>query len=196
MDREAACARKKGQSGKEKEIVESGRQGWSKIAAMKIGDKTHVHACKADGSVYRSWHTLIESVDMDSIVTISPAGGMVEDRERIHYQTEHILRSYYWFDKFYNLIEVFDKEGTLAYLYINIASPPEFENDAMNFKDHELDVIKYPLKPAQLIDEDEFAEAAVKYQYSKEFQEQMYLAANEALELANHWKARPVPSFP
>ncbi len=162
---------------------------------LKPGDKIHVRACKTDGTVYRSWHTLIESVDEDSIVTISPAGGMVEDLERIHYQTEHILRSYYWFDKFYNLIEVFDIGGNLAYIYINIASTPEFENDVMNFKDHELDVIKYPLKPAQLIDEDEFAEAAVKYQYSKEFQEQMYAASREALELANHWEARPVPYF-
>ena len=55
---------------------------------MKPGDKIHVRACKADGTVYRSWHTMIESVDADSIVTISPAGGMVEDRVRVNYQTE------------------------------------------------------------------------------------------------------------
>ena len=48
-------------------------------------------------------------------------------------------------------------------------------------------------KDFELIDEDEFAEAVVKYEYTKEFQEKMYSAANEALELANHWKARPVP---
>ena len=66
----------------------------------------------------------------------------------------------------------------------------------MSFKDHELDVSRYVPKPAELIDEDEFAEAAIKYQYSKEFQEKMYAAANEALELANHWQAHPVPRFP
>ncbi len=85
--------------------------------------------------------------------------------------------------------------ATLIEIYINIAAPPEFENGIMSFKDHELDVSRYPPKPAELIDEDEFAEAAVKYQYSKEFQEKMYSAAEEALELANHWKARPVPVF-
>jgi len=162
---------------------------------MKPGDQIHVRACKTDGTVYRSWHTIIESVDADSIVTISPAGGMVEDRARITYQVEHILRSYYWFEKYYNLIEVFDTQGNLAEIYINIASPPEFEDGVMSFKDHELDVSKYPPKAAQLIDEDEFAEAAIKYRYSKEFQEKMYSAANEALELANHWQARPVPTF-
>jgi protein associated with RNAse G/E len=162
---------------------------------MKAGDKIHVCACKTDGTVYRSWHTMIESVDADSIVTISPAGGMVEDRARIIYQVEHILRSYYWFDKFYNLIEVFDTQGNLVEIYINIASPPEFENGMMSFKDHELDVTRYPSKAAQLIDEDEFAEAAVKYQYTQEFQDRMYAVAEEVLELANTWKARPCPHF-
>lgn len=160
---------------------------------MKPGDKIHVRACKADGTVYRSWHTTIESVDAGSIVTISPAGSMVEDRKRVTYQTEHILRSYYWFDKFYNLIEVFDTRGNLIEIYINIAAPPEFEDGVMSFKDHELDVSKYPPNPARLIDEDEFSEAAVKYHYSQEFQKKMYAAAREALEAANHWEARPVP---
>lgn len=160
---------------------------------MKPGDKIHVRACKTDGTVYRSWHTTIESVDADSIVTISTAGGMVEDHVRIQYKVEHILRSYYWFDKSYNLIEVFDTQGNLVEIYINIASPPEFEDSVMSFKDHELDVSKYPPKPAKLIDEDEFAEAAVKYQYTQEFQDKMYATAEEALELANNWNAKPVP---
>jgi len=162
---------------------------------MKIGDQIQVCACKADGSVYRSWHTMIESVDAESIVTISPAGGVVEDRVRIRYQTKHILRSYYWPDKFYNLIEVFDTQGELVELYINIASPPEFEDGVMSFKDHELDVSKVPPDTAKLIDEDEFAEAAIKYNYTKEFQTRMYAAAEEALALADNWKAKPAPHF-
>jgi protein associated with RNAse G/E len=120
---------------------------------------------------------------------------MVEDRARKSYTIEHILRSYYWFDKFYNLIEVFDTNGALVELYINMASPPEFENGMMSFKDHELDVSRFPPKAAQLIDEDEFAEAAVKYQYTQEFQDKMYSVAEEALELANTWIAKPAPIF-
>jgi len=138
---------------------------------------------------------MIESVDADLIVTVSPAGSSVVDGKRGTYQVAHHLRSYYWHDKFYNLIEAFDTQGNLIEIYINIASPPEFKNDIMSFKDHELDVSKYPPKAAQLIDEDEFAEAAVKYQYTQEFQDKMYSAAEEALELANHWQARPFPVF-
>jgi uncharacterized protein len=162
---------------------------------MKIGDRIQVCACKADGSVYRSWHTTIETMDVDSIVTISPLGSEMYDRKRGNIHIEHTLRSYYWFDKFYNLIEVFDGQGSLLQVYINVASPPYLEDGSLCFKDYELDVFRYPSSTATLLDEDEFAEAVITYQYTKEFQEQMYSVANEALELANSWNAKPAPDF-
>ena len=162
---------------------------------MKVGELINVQARKTDGTVYRSWQATIESVTTDSIVTIAPAGSAVFNIKGENYPIRHHYRSYYWFDKFYNLIEIFEPSGELFHIYINIAAPPEFEDGLMSFKDHELDVSRYVPKPAELVDEDEFAEAAVKYQYSKEFQEKMYAAANEALELANHWQARPIPVF-
>ncbi len=163
---------------------------------MKPGDQIHVRACKTDGTVYRRWQATIESVLTDSIVTIAPAGSSVFNINGEDYPLLHHYRAYYWFDKFYNLIEIFETNGELHHIYINVAAPPEFKNETMSFKDHELDVVKHPFKTAELIDEDEFAEAAVKYQYTKEFQAQMYAAAEEALELANHWQAKPSPYFP
>lgn len=163
---------------------------------MKIGDLVQVHACKTDGTVYRSWQATIESVTTDSIVTIAPAGSSVFNSKGEDYPIQHHYRAYYWFDKFYNLIEIFEPSGELIHIYLNIASPPEFENGIMSFKDHELDVSKYFPNPAELVDEDEFAEAAMKYHYSREFQEMMYTAAREALDLANHWQPKPAPLFP
>jgi protein associated with RNAse G/E len=162
---------------------------------MKIGDQIQVCACKADGSVYRSWHTTIETMDADSIITISPADSMMEDKKRGCVHIGHTLRCYYWHDRFYNLIEVFDTQENLVEIYINIASPPEFKNGVMSFKDHELDVVKNFSNEARVIDEDEFLEAVGTYKYTKEFQEKMYAAANEALELANRWQAKPFPVF-
>lgn len=111
------------------------------------------------------------------------------------FHIEHHLRAYYWFGKYHNLIEVFEPGGNLLELYINIASPPEWENGILKFKDHELDVSKYPPKPAVILDEDEFAEAASLYGYSPQFQEKMYAIAREALVLADAWAARPCPVF-
>jgi len=145
--------------------------------------------------VYRSWNTTIETMDADSIVTVSPLGSEMVDRKRGNIRIGHTMRSYYWLDKFYNLIELFDGQGNLAQIYINIASPPYLEGESLCFKDYELDVFRVPSSPAELIDEDEFAEAVVAYQYTKEFQEQMYSVAEEALELANRWNAKPAPDF-
>lgn len=163
---------------------------------MKAGEKIHIRACKTDGTVYRSWQAKIESVTADSIVTIALAGSFVFNIKGEDYPILHHYRAYYWYDKFYNLLEVFETSGEMVHIYINIASPPEFNNGIMSFKDHELDVSKYISKPAELVDEDEFAEAIVKYQYSQEFQDKMYAAAREALVLAENWNAKPVPVFP
>ncbi len=163
---------------------------------MKVGDQIRVCARKTDGTVYRSWHTTIESVDAGSIVTISPAGSMIIDKTKLgDHPTENHLRSYYWYDKFYNLIEVFNTQENLIEIYINIASPPEFEDNVISFRDHELDVVRDMPDLARLVDEDEFTEAVVKYQYSEEFQKKLYAAANEALDLANSWNAKRVPVF-
>jgi protein associated with RNAse G/E len=94
---------------------------------MKTGDQIHVRACKTDGTVYRSWTATIESVTTDSIVTIAPAGSSVFNIKGEDYPILHHYRAYYWFDKFYNLLEVFHTNGELYHIYINIASPPIFE---------------------------------------------------------------------
>lgn len=162
---------------------------------LRVGDVIHVHACKADGKTYRNWQAEIESISEDTIITIAPAGSAVTDKKRGDHHIVHHLRAYYWLDKYYNLIEVFDMNGTLVEIYINISSPPEYGDGKLCFKDHELDVSKSPPQPAELIDEDEFAEAIVMYQYSPEFQEKMYTVAREALDLAENWNAKPCPTF-
>ena len=134
-------------------------------------------------------------MDADSIVTVSPLGSEMYDQKRGNIRIRHTMRSYYWFDKFYNLIELFDEQRNLAQIYINIASPPYLEDGSLCFKDYELDVFRCPSSFAKLLDEDEFAEAVITYQYTKEFQEKMYSVADEALELANRWSAKPAPEF-
>jgi protein associated with RNAse G/E len=162
---------------------------------LRVGNIIHVQACKADETVYRSWHATIEHADADLIVTIAPPKQPVFDLVRKQYFTVHPLRAYYWFGKNHNLIEVFEPTGELLEIYINVASPPEWADGVLKFKDHELDISKYPPKPAEIIDEDEFAEAVLKYSYSPEFQDKMYAAAREALELAENWIAKPCPIF-
>jgi len=160
-----------------------------------VGDVLPVHVCKTDGTVYRSFKATIEEVTQDAVITVSPAGSSVFNIKGEDYPLVHHYRAYYWFEKFYNLLEVFETDGRLFHIYINIASPPEFKNGVMSFKDHELDISKVLPNSAKLVDEDEFSEAVIQYNYSKEFQEKMYATAEEALNLAENWQARPCPIF-
>ncbi|NOH01033.1 MAG: DUF402 domain-containing protein [Chloroflexi bacterium] len=162
---------------------------------MKVGDLIQIRACKADGVVYRHWTAVIESVTADSIVTIGQAGSPVFNADGKVFHIQHHMRAYYWFDRFYSLLEVFEPTGELVEIYVNIGSILKFENGVLTVEDNELDVSKHPPHPAVIVDEDEFAEAILKYQYPPEFQEKVYVAAREALALAENWKTGHCPVF-
>ena len=162
---------------------------------MHIGDKIRVEAYKANGECYRWWQTTVETCDDSHIVTVSPVGQPTNDLKRGNWIGKHILRAYYWFDKLYNLIEVFEPDGRLLEIYINIASRPWMKDGVLCFTDYELDVSAYPPAKAVLADEDEFAEAMLKYGYSAEFQREMHRVALECLEIANNWQAGDAPVF-
>jgi protein associated with RNAse G/E len=154
---------------------------------LKPGDIITVHALHADGQWYRRWQTTVESVDEKCIVTYSPSNSTVEDFERKPRIMSYALRSFYWFDKFYNLIEVFDADGALVEIYINIASAPQFVDGGMVFTDHELDVLMSIGSPAIIVDEDEFEIAIARYGYTPEFVTQCRAAVEEARLLAEKW---------
>ncbi len=154
---------------------------------LKIGQQITVRALHADGRWYRKWETTVERLDGDGLVTLSPPGGLTCDAGKGASRLENYLRNYYWFDRFYNLLEEYDPGGTPTQIYINVGSPPTLTDAGFDWTDHELDVSKYIGRPARLLDEDEFAEAAQKYNYSPAFQRQCYAAAREALALAEVW---------
>jgi predicted RNA-binding protein associated with RNAse of E/G family len=85
------------------------------------------------------------------------------------------------------LIEVYTPDGALTQVYINIGSPPRFSGTGFSWTDHELDISKSPGHPARLVDEDEFAAAALRYAYTPAFQIHCYSAAADALRLAESW---------
>ena len=159
---------------------------------MQIGDRVQVRAYKSDGACYRWWTATVESVGPDELVLVTPVGHPIEDPDG-SFVSGHALRGYYWPGKWYCLLEAYNPDGELAEIYVNINSPVQIEGSLLRFTDYELDVSRRPLGEAELVDQDEFQQAAVEYGYSEEFQRACYEAAQEAIELANHWVARGMP---
>jgi protein associated with RNAse G/E len=161
---------------------------------MKPGDKVKVNIFKADGLCYRWWEATVEAVEADCVVTTTPPGRLVEDI-RGSWVGKSALRAYYWFDRPYNLIEVYHPDGIFAEIYVNIGSPAEIRDGNICFTDNELDVSLIPPQPARIVDQDDFASAAEKYCYSPEFQRKMYAAAETAVRVANAWQPKGMPNF-
>jgi protein associated with RNAse G/E len=155
---------------------------------MRPGDTIDVHACKSDGSIYRSWRAVVESADGDRVVTLSRVGDPVGGPGG-GWRMKHASRNFYWFARPYNLSEVYQPDGRLKQIYIHIASPARIQDGLLSYVDLELDVVKRPGEPCCIRDEDEFSEACSQYGYSHEFQCSCRAAVDEALELIRSWRA-------
>lgn len=151
---------------------------------MRPGEQIQVKAYKADGTCYRWWPATVEAFTDDLIVTISPSGKRVEALDG-GWISQVAIRTFYWLAKPYSLLEVYKADGQLAEIYVNINSLVQIEAGQLSYIDYELDVTLQPPLAARIVDEDEFAEAVLKYGYTAEFQTFCYQAAHEAVELAN-----------
>jgi protein associated with RNAse G/E len=159
---------------------------------LQPGDRVTVSAHKADGTRYRRWRATVEAVEPGLIVVVTYAGHRVEDIDG-DFTSSHAIRGYYWLDRNHNLLEAYRPDGTLAQIYVNVSSPPAIAGAHIRFTDYELDVSRVVPHAARIVDQDEFAEAAVRYGYSAAFQHACYRAAEEAVALANGWVAGSMP---
>ena len=134
----------------------------------------------------------MESVQADCLVTWTPVGNPVyhnTDRfPRSVYNQKWAIRSYYWPGRRHDLLEVYNPDGHLHELYADITSPVEIGDGELRFIDHELDVQMFTGQSPQIIDQDEFAEAAVSYSYTDDFVRESYAVAEEVLKLVADWQ--------
>jgi len=72
--------------------------------SLLAGRQIVVRALRADGSCFRWWNTAIERAGGNGPVTLSPPGGYTHDAARGDWTLKYYLRTFYWFDRFYNLI--------------------------------------------------------------------------------------------
>jgi hypothetical protein len=161
---------------------------------MLAGQTIQIRAYHADGTCYRRWMAIVEAIEDDVVVVVVPVGHRVDGLHRTWF-SEVAIRAYYWTNKDYSLLEIYTGDGVLREIFVNINGPTEIDVDGLRYVDYELDVRYVPPGPAVMIDEDEFRAAARAYGYSAKFQEACYRTAHEALQIAERWVARGMPSI-
>lgn len=152
-----------------------------------------VRSFPSDGRWYRAWETPCIYRSDAGLVTLGGPPTVVYKADGTTYRDPHRIRACYWFDRPYNLLEVFDEPGNLVELYIHIASPARLVGDELHFTDYELDVVVPAGGSATIVDQDEFTLAVDRYGYSPEFIVSCEVACRRALALLDRWVINAPP---
>jgi protein associated with RNAse G/E len=142
-----------------------------------------VRSLKYDGRVHREWRARLVA-RADSLVVVE---GVFESEVR------HPLlgtlavgtrsTEYYWTDRWYSVFRFREPGGTLRNYYCNVNRPARFDGRALTFVDLDIDVLVAPDFSYSVLDEDEFAAHAARYEYPREVHEQVPRALADLIEM-------------
>ena len=159
---------------------------------MKPGDTIWVRVFKADGRTHRWWRAQVEAIQDECIIAYTPVGNPIyHNVDRFSapvFAQKWAIRNYYWPGRRHNLLEVYEADCRLRELYADITSPIEVVGNEIHYIDHELDVQMDAGDQPRIIDQDEFAEAAIQFGYSDGFVRQSYELAEQLIDVIRAWR--------
>lgn len=130
---------------------------------LREGDFITIKSYKHDGSLHRTWRdTMVLKTSENTIIGLNDHTLVTEDDGRRWVTREPAIVYFhkkYWF----NIIAMIRENG-VSY-YCNSASPFVLDKEALKYIDYDLDVKVFPDGIKHLLDADEYAEHAHKWQY-------------------------------
>ena len=121
--------------------------------------------------------------DEESLFFTAVFEGKRRDLGYVVFDTGDVFYEYYFFDRWYNVFQVYSKDGELKGWYCNVTAPAQVNGDELTFVDLALDVFAYPDRRFVVLDQEEFDELA-RTLYSMEHVEQATAALAELIERA------------
>lgn len=94
-----------------------------------------------------------------------------------------VFYEFYYWDRWYNVFQIYRRDGTLKGWYCNVTKPPLVEDGELTFVDLALDLFVYPDGRYLVLDEDEFDELA-ESTYSEDDVARARESLAELIELA------------
>ena len=137
----------------------------SAVAAPAPGQIVTVQARKFDGRIHREWQARLLARETSHIIV----EGVFEEEIR-HPQLGVIApgtlsTEYYWTDRWYSVFRFREPGGELRNYYCNINLPAALDGSVLTFVDLDIDVLVAPDFSLRVLDEDEFATNAARYDY-------------------------------
>jgi protein associated with RNAse G/E len=146
-----------------------------------IGDVITVNARKYDGRIRRSWAGGLVSATDDLITLLARFSEthVHNDLGTLHAGT--ISLEYFWLDRWYNVFQFREPDGTPKAFYANIAMPATFDGAVIDYVDLDIDVILWPDGRVDVLDRDDFEQNAVTYGYTDDVKTAAERALTELL---------------
>ncbi len=136
-----------------------------------------------DGTEHRRWHAQI--VERKGALIVLEAQFAEDVSHRLLGEIKRGTRTveYYWLDRWYNVFRFLQADESTRLYYCNINLPPTLQGDVLSYIDLDIDVLVQPDLSFQVLDLDEFAENAERYEYSSEERMKARAALDELIGL-------------
>ncbi len=142
-----------------------------------------VRVCKYDGMEHRRWHARLKRRENSLLVFDAEFAETVQHAELGTIERGTISTEYYWLDRWYNVFRFATPSGELRNFYCNINQPPAFDGRTLTYVDLDIDVLVAPDLSYTILDQDEFNENFVRYNYPVDLSAQAWQALSEVIEL-------------
>ena len=147
------------------------------------GDVVTVNARKYDGRIRRSWPGGLVS-ERDGLITLLARFSETHvhsDLGTIHAGT--VSLEHFWLDRWYNVFQFREADGTPKAIYSNIAMPATFDGAVIDYVDLDIDVIRWPDGRVEVLDRDDFEENSITFGYPDDVKKAAENALDDLLAL-------------
>lgn len=153
-----------------------------------------VRTYKYDGTEHRHWSAQISLQQGSLLVLDAKFEDEIQHPLLGTISPETLSIEYYWLDRWYNIFRFVQPEGELRNFYCNVNVPPVFQENVLSYIDLDIDILVAPDFSYNILDEDEFAINAKRFNYPTEVRRRSLEALEELITLIEK-RAYPFSEF-
>lgn len=143
-------------------------------------NKIEIRAYKHNGEVHRIWREIDIINQTENEIILANEFSKVVEGDGKNWFTPEPAVSIFYYDEFFNVIAMLKEDG--IYFYCNLSSPAIFDKEGIKYIDYDLDLRVLPDFTYEILDEDEFLENIVKYNYPEDLQKVLKITLNNLIE--------------
>jgi protein associated with RNAse G/E len=131
------------------------------------GQHIQLRSTKLDGSPHFAWTCRAVTAALDAILLHQPSGTPITTWQGV-WTPDFESLIYFWRERWFNVIESWNKDGRLKGFYCNIITPAQVIENELRWNDLDLDLWVKADGAYSVLDEDEWSENIVRFGYTPE----------------------------